>query len=219
MLAAGIDSRERLDELESHLREEIEQQTKSGMGEREAFNLAVLKIGQPSVLDAEFKKTSSLYGFLSRRRTLRIALSINGLLGLVWLICLLNIFAMPSAAFNGRSRLAVLIASTHISDGHSLLVFLIVSATLVGSALLVFDSKWGRSIIRTIALLLLSTWLIQDCLFEYVARQSHGIDFTLSHRSIHSLLAEQGLSFAFCLVSILILHLPEKANFRGTVNL
>lgn len=55
MLAVGIKTPGVLDELESHLRDEIEQQTKSGLSEGEAFRSAVQKIGQAHVLQNEFK--------------------------------------------------------------------------------------------------------------------------------------------------------------------
>ena len=45
-----------LQELESHLRDEIERQTKSGLSETEAFETAVQKLGQPQVVQSEFKK-------------------------------------------------------------------------------------------------------------------------------------------------------------------
>jgi hypothetical protein len=56
MLAAGIESPVPLDELEIHLREEIEQQMKSGMNEPEAFITAVQQIGQVKTLQSEFAK-------------------------------------------------------------------------------------------------------------------------------------------------------------------
>jgi hypothetical protein len=55
MLAAGIQT-PTLDELENHLREEIERQTKSGVGGQPAFEAATEKIGQPGKLKTEFKK-------------------------------------------------------------------------------------------------------------------------------------------------------------------
>ncbi|HEX3856600.1 MAG TPA: DUF1648 domain-containing protein [Verrucomicrobiae bacterium] len=45
-----------LEELEIHLREEIEQQMQSGLDEAEAFNSAVQKIGHAYNLQMEFKK-------------------------------------------------------------------------------------------------------------------------------------------------------------------
>ena len=59
MLAAGIKP-ESLDELESHLREEIERQIKSGMDARQAFNIAAKTIGQGVELKKEFRKGEPL---------------------------------------------------------------------------------------------------------------------------------------------------------------
>jgi len=62
MLAAGIKTPVPLDELESHLRDEIEQQTKSGLSEEEAFQTAVQKIGQARMIQNEFKKVEVTIG-------------------------------------------------------------------------------------------------------------------------------------------------------------
>src|SRR5580704_8579308 len=56
MLAAGIKTPVPLEELETHLREEIERLTKSGVSEVEAFKTAVQKIGSSHLLKKEFKK-------------------------------------------------------------------------------------------------------------------------------------------------------------------
>jgi hypothetical protein len=56
MLAAGIKSPVPLDELEIHLREEIEQQMKSGFNPQKAFEISVRQIGQSGPLKSEFKK-------------------------------------------------------------------------------------------------------------------------------------------------------------------
>jgi hypothetical protein len=56
MLAAGIKSPVPLEELEGHLREEIEQQIKSGLNAQQAFAAAVQQIGQANRLKREFKK-------------------------------------------------------------------------------------------------------------------------------------------------------------------
>jgi hypothetical protein len=57
MAAGGIKSPAVLDELESHLREEIERQTRSGVEAQKAFKVAVQKIGPASVLKNKFKKS------------------------------------------------------------------------------------------------------------------------------------------------------------------
>ena len=56
MQVAGIKTPVPLEELESHLREEIERQMKLGLGEQKAFEVSVLRIGQPQILGSEFKK-------------------------------------------------------------------------------------------------------------------------------------------------------------------
>ena len=55
MLSAGIKSPVPLEELENHLREEIERQLKSGRNQQAIFNSAVQKIGPGNVLKREFK--------------------------------------------------------------------------------------------------------------------------------------------------------------------
>jgi hypothetical protein len=56
MLAAGIQTPVPLEELECHLREEIEQQMKSGTNVPLAFETAVRVIGKANMLKLEFKK-------------------------------------------------------------------------------------------------------------------------------------------------------------------
>ena len=60
MLAAGIKTPVPLDELEAHLREEIERQMKSGLTAHEAFNISVALIGQARPLQKEFKRGGSI---------------------------------------------------------------------------------------------------------------------------------------------------------------
>jgi hypothetical protein len=56
MLAAGVKTPAPLEELENHLREEIELQIKTSLDDQEAFNLAVRKIGHGRALKLEFRK-------------------------------------------------------------------------------------------------------------------------------------------------------------------
>lgn len=59
MLAAGIKSPVPLEELESHLREKIEQLKQSGADERMAFEKAVQQTGSPRMLKNEFNKVEA----------------------------------------------------------------------------------------------------------------------------------------------------------------
>jgi hypothetical protein len=56
MLAAGIKSSESLDELESHLRDDVEGQMRSGLGTEAAFAAARERIGSAKSLKGEFEK-------------------------------------------------------------------------------------------------------------------------------------------------------------------
>jgi hypothetical protein len=56
MLAAGIKNPAPLDELELHLREEIQHQANSGLNEQQSFELATEKIGRPRAVRNEFNK-------------------------------------------------------------------------------------------------------------------------------------------------------------------
>src|SRR5690348_16825423 len=60
MLAAGIKTPVPLEELEIHLREEIERQMKPGLDEREAFEISVQQIGQAGILKSEFEKAGGI---------------------------------------------------------------------------------------------------------------------------------------------------------------
>lgn len=67
MLAAGIKSPAPMEELEAHLREEIERQIRSGSGVREAFEISARQIGCPDTLKAEFEKTPGSRAKFERR--------------------------------------------------------------------------------------------------------------------------------------------------------
>jgi len=56
MLAAGIKSPVPLEELENHLRDDVENQIRSGLGAQEAFEDTVRQIGHTGALKTEFAK-------------------------------------------------------------------------------------------------------------------------------------------------------------------
>jgi hypothetical protein len=61
MLTAGIKTPVPLEELEIHLREEVERQMKAGANEQKAFEISALRIGQAKMLDSEFKKSERTF--------------------------------------------------------------------------------------------------------------------------------------------------------------
>ncbi len=83
MLAAGI-KLESLDELEGHLREEIERQTKVGVVEQQAFDMAVKTIGRGAELKKEFSKAEPLEARLVK--LLSIGCSVVAFLFSLWLL-------------------------------------------------------------------------------------------------------------------------------------
>jgi hypothetical protein len=58
MLAAGIKNSSVVDELECHLREDVEKEMQSGLSGEEAFQVAVKRIGLPISLKREFAKVA-----------------------------------------------------------------------------------------------------------------------------------------------------------------
>jgi len=66
MLAAGIKTPVPLEELEIHLREEIEQQMKSGTNPQQAFQNSVQRIGHAGALKSEFKKMCGIRFYMTR---------------------------------------------------------------------------------------------------------------------------------------------------------
>lgn len=64
MLAAGIQTPVPLEELEIHLREEIERQIKAGLNPQDAFTSAVRKLGSAHTVQTEFMKVDKSHGAL-----------------------------------------------------------------------------------------------------------------------------------------------------------
>jgi hypothetical protein len=62
MAAGGIKSPVVLDELESHLREDVERHVRAGQSEDDAFAAAVRRIGESDLLKAEFAKIAESKG-------------------------------------------------------------------------------------------------------------------------------------------------------------
>jgi len=59
MLAAGVKTPVPLEELEIHLREEMERRIRSGSSQEEAFKISIQQIGQPEIIKNEFKKNGT----------------------------------------------------------------------------------------------------------------------------------------------------------------
>jgi hypothetical protein len=90
MQAAGIKNPATVDELESHLREDVDREVQSGSSKEEAFQAAVKRIGLPNSLKSEFAK-------VPRRKW--------ALLGMLKGLLVDSYFASPSSsAFTASAR-------------------------------------------------------------------------------------------------------------------
>lgn len=68
MLASGIKAPDVLDELESHLRDELDHQLRRGLDPQDAFQSAIQNIGQPKLLKTEFAKLFGIHEAFQRAR-------------------------------------------------------------------------------------------------------------------------------------------------------
>jgi len=66
MSTAGIRSTAVIEELETHLREDIDREVRLGAGAEQAFLMATQNMGKPAVIKAEFKKTGTVASILER---------------------------------------------------------------------------------------------------------------------------------------------------------
>lgn len=80
MLAAGVKTPGPLDELESHLRDEIAQQMELGLSERQAFEAATRRLGPAGALGEEFNKIE----VIERNQMKRIAAILVALVAMVF---------------------------------------------------------------------------------------------------------------------------------------
>ena len=83
MRAAGIEKPLLLDELESHLRDEVEQQLRSGATAEAAFDLALQRLGPAPELKAEFDRAGGKTDVRSRKLLRISVLALPLFVGLV----------------------------------------------------------------------------------------------------------------------------------------
>ena len=189
MLAAGIQTPVPLEELEEHLREDIERQVQAGATAQQAFGIAVRELGQGHSLKKEFARAGTIADYLGRDRTTKI----NRILGTGWLvICMWSLFKMcpPFSKFLYAS-----IRMGNFSSG-SITALFFTALVLVGifaSISLFRGRQWGRSRLRVISIL----FLIFACA-ESINRQMISIPgYAIT---------------AFALVSFVLLTVPRFAK-------
>ncbi len=187
MLAAGIKTPVPLEELEIHLREEIERQMQSGFNSQQSFEFAVRRIGRGFDLKTEFAKAKGLLGLTDEIGQKRI----NRFLGALWLaqslwglIILLPVLGQVLPF----PRIWLTLGFFYLA--YLAFVLIIFIAGAFGSVLLFQGAKLGHSIIRIIALV-----SIIERAAEILAFKSFSV--------------RGGIFTAFYLISIWLLRSPK----------
>jgi len=121
MLAAGIKTPVPLEELESHLREDVEEQVRSGCDVQQAFATAAERIGHPGVLKEEFKKVKTTKHVLKRKLVWALAAA-------AFLSCWIEFGQSPALVFAYGILLTGLIVATFVDFAH----FMIPDAISIG---------------------------------------------------------------------------------------
>jgi len=93
MLAAGVKNPNVLDELEIHLREDVEKQMREGSGAQQAFEAATRQIGHADVLQTEFSKVVGFFSLWGRNKSSKTEF-ILGVLGCWDVRCLSALFVV-----------------------------------------------------------------------------------------------------------------------------
>jgi hypothetical protein len=168
MLAAGIKSPVPLDELETHLREEIGQQIKSGRTEAEAFETAIGNIGQAHKMQGEFKKIDPAKDVF-KWKLIEISLGIT--------VSVIPLFFCSAILRFKYSSFADFTPSQQISGVTALLVFAFLawSGRLGCRMFPVIQSNRNRGIITAFFVVPLVLWWI---IFMNVILPRH--DFTMT---------------------------------------
>jgi len=151
MTAAGIKSPVPLEELESHLREEFEQQVKSGLSAQQAFETATQEIGQARALKSEFEKNDASIGARFVELT---GIAWGVIAGVFSLWSLLLLFTCEEASWFGRMLGLVAIALTVSSWRYGYRVLPIIRhqhvRTLIGFACCAASIVWMGTFVKLI---------------------------------------------------------------------
>jgi hypothetical protein len=184
MLAAGINTTT-LDELESHLREEIGKQIQLNQNVRESFKLAVDKLGTPGRLKTEFRKNRRLDSFAFRR-----FITAPGILAVLWFVsCAHDLMITIGWWFDSPQGVP------HFNLPHGLMSLLINGSGCAGSLLLIAGSELGVRILRSVALMYLII-----CLAQSIPNLGQATDWRIWC----------GFFAAFSLLTIWVLHREPK---------
>lgn len=161
-----------IEELENHLREEIERLSLSGLSEQEAFLVAGHRLGQIDSLSEEFAKVNT--GILWRKR-----LFWSGIIVLIWIIInyavnLVSQVILSIAVFAGTRGYALNIISNF---SKAILVVLAVSALFFISRVRnindlfyrIMNNFWGKVILFVVVFIVAASAFVLERLLNMVS--------------------------------------------------
>jgi hypothetical protein len=201
MLAAGIQTPMPLEELESHLREAVEQQMRSGVNAQQAFETAVRQIGRARELKFEFKKTDNSIGARFAELT-GIAWGVIAGWFLLWTLFFL--FTVHDVNWVGRILGLQAIVSTGLSWRYGYLVLPVIRhrhiRTMIGFACCTAGIVWMGIFVKLIlpSLVILPTTvdtsparLMVSFLWAWtvaatLASMAHGLEKAASRQDQHA---------------------------------
>jgi hypothetical protein len=156
MLAAGIKTPVPLEELEIHVRDEIELQMKSGLNLEKAFEISVWRIGQSSVLKREFGKAQAIMetGCINQRFVSSMVIVFSGAA-----LAMLFLLSVALGIHAGRSASAFKSGKVSLPDLY---------ATFSGNALLSHSDFLRECLVMSLILTVLFALL--SC---RLAKQTH----------------------------------------------
>ena len=197
MMAAGIKTPVPLEELEIHLREEIERQMRSGLDVQKAFEAATRQIGQARALRSEFGKNDVSIGARFVELT---GIAWGVIAGLFSLWTLFFLFTIHEVNWVGRMLGLVAIASTVLSWRYGYRVLPVIRhrhvRTLMGFAGCIVSILWMGTFVKLIlpSLVVLPTktdtspaWLMVSFLWAWtvaatLASTAHGLKKVASRK-------------------------------------
>jgi len=196
MLAAGISFPVPLEELEAHLREEIDRQLQAGLSESDAFHAAVQTLGPAVQLKTEFTKTAGFWARFGDTNFVRT----NRILGILWAgeslyFILLGLFWMLRDAKS--NSLGIHTAGFLI---FTLVSFLPILLGLIGGLCLFRGAKFGRLLILFLA------WLDLAIQAFLICAQLAGMPRIYSFSMLDSFI------IAFDLFTLWLLHSRKFGN-------
>ena len=166
MLAAGIKTPVPLEELEIHLREEIERRLKLGLSGQKAFQISVQQIGKADVMKSEFEKVDGVKEWREWRLKQIMFFAVLGMTSLVFAPILL----LKLGTLSG-------ISSTQQMSGFAALVVMITFAGIGQFGYKLFPvilNKRLRDVICTSVSVVMAIWL--GIFFRVILQR---VDFTL----------------------------------------